>query len=83
MPEPVVTSNNPATTIQLVAAGVGVSAVPQTMMHAEERIRHLARVRVESMLQAVPTALVYRASSANHPHLLRLREAMAATMRAA
>jgi len=83
VPEPVVTSNHPATTIQLVAAGVGVSAVLETMMHAEARIRRVARVRVESMPQAVPTALVYRAGSADHPQLLRLREAMAEMVRAA
>lgn len=79
VPEPAITSNSPSTNVQLVAAGLGISAVPETMVAAEERMGRIARVRVSMSARRVPTALVYRAGSAGHPLLQQLRKAVSAT----
>lgn len=79
VPEPAITANNPATNVQLVAAGLGISAVPESMVAAEERMGRIARLRVSLGARRVPTALVYRAGSATHPLLQQLRKAVSAT----
>jgi LysR family transcriptional regulator of abg operon len=76
VPEPCVVSNSPATNVQLVAAGVGISAVPRVMAHAEEQIGRVVRLRVRITPSRVPTALVYRASGEKHPVLQQLRRAV-------
>lgn len=82
VPEPAITSNNPATNVQLVAAGLGISAVPAPMVAAEEQAGRIVRLRVALETRRVPTALVYRAGSGNHPVLQQLRTAVAATREA-
>lgn len=79
VPEPAITSNSPATNVQLVAAGLGISAVPESMVAAEERMGRIARLRVSLGARRVPTALVLRADSASHPLLQQLRKAVTAT----
>lgn len=82
VPEPAITSNSPATNVQLVAAGLGISAVAESMTGAEERLGRIARLRVPLGSRRVPTALVYRAGSASHPLLQQLRKAVSATRNA-
>lgn len=79
VPEPAITSNSPATNVQLVAAGLGISAVPESMVTAEEQLGRIARLHVPFGARRVPTALVYRASSAGHPLLQQLRRAVSTT----
>ncbi|HSI56757.1 MAG TPA: LysR family transcriptional regulator [Ideonella sp.] len=76
VPAPWVVSNSPATNVQLVAAGVGIAAVPAAMAHAEECIGRVVRLRVALTPPRVPTALVYRASGESDPVLQRLRAAV-------
>ena len=78
VPEPAITSNNPATNIQLVAAGLGISAVPLSMVAGEEHLGRIARLRVPMGARRVPTALVYRAASADNPVLHHLRKVVSA-----
>jgi DNA-binding transcriptional LysR family regulator len=79
MPEPVITSNSPATNVQLVAAGLGIAAVPAPMAVAEEGAGRIVRLGISLGSRSVPTALVYRAGTANHPALQQLRRAVAET----
>jgi LysR family transcriptional regulator of abg operon len=82
VPEAAITSSNPATNVQLVAAGLGVAAVPAFMAVAEERIGRVVRLRVPLDERRVQTALVYRAGSVTHPLLRQLRKAVVATREA-
>lgn len=83
VPQPVITSNHPATNVQLVAAGLGISAVPQSAMEADERAGRVVRLRVSMQSRRVPTALVYRAGTAGHAGLQQLRQAVLAVREAA
>jgi DNA-binding transcriptional LysR family regulator len=67
VPAPCIVSNNPATNVQLVAAGAGLAAVPRAMATAEQRLGRIAVLRVEMTPSRVPVALVYRAASAAEP----------------
>lgn len=67
VPAPCIVSNNPATNVQLVAAGAGLAAVPRAMAAAEQRLGRIAVLRVEMTPSRVPVALVYRAASAGEP----------------
>lgn len=79
VPQPEITANNPATIVQLVAAGLGISWAAEGAIAAEERIGRIARLRVPLQARRVPTALVYRAGTAGHPVLQQLRQAVVAT----
>ncbi|NVM92972.1 DNA-binding transcriptional LysR family regulator [Variovorax sp. SG517] len=67
VPAPSIISNNPATNVQLVAAGAGLAAVPRAMATAEQRLGRIAVLRVEMTPSRVPVALVYRAASSGDP----------------
>jgi len=79
VPQPAITSNHPATNVQLVAAGLGISSVPESAMAAEERLGRIVRLPAPMQSRRVPTALVYRAGTARHPALQQLRQAVRAT----
>lgn len=79
VPEPAITSNSPATNVQLVAAGLGIAAVPASMAVAEEGAGRIVRLGISLGSRSVPTALVYRAGTASHPALQQLRRAVAET----
>jgi len=78
LPQPAITSNHPATNVQLVAAGLGISSVPESVIGAEERTGRIVRLPVPMHARRVPTALIYRAGTARHPVLQRLRQAVQA-----
>ncbi len=74
-PEPVVESTSPVTNVQMVAAGIGLSAAPlETARHALAAGRVKA-LRVAPALTTNPVALVWRADVPN-PRLALLREAL-------
>lgn len=77
VPAPCVISNSPATAVQLVAAGIGIAAVPQTMANAEEHVGRVVRLPVALTPRRVPTALVYRAASRDTPVIRALLRALA------
>jgi DNA-binding transcriptional LysR family regulator len=82
LPQAAITSNHPATNVQMVAAGLGLSAVPEAAMVGEEGAGRVARLRVPLPPRPVATALVYRAGSGTHPALQQLRAAVQATREA-
>jgi LysR family transcriptional regulator, regulator of abg operon len=81
LPQPYVLSNSPSTNLQLVAAGVGIAAVPKLVAQAEERIGRVVRLKVQMTPSRVPSALVYRAHSDANPALRQLRGAVEAIAR--
>jgi DNA-binding transcriptional LysR family regulator len=74
-PVPVVESTSPVTNVQLVAAGLGLSAAPAATVRHELAIGRVKRVRVRPAIAPGPVALICRAGVAN-PRVALLREAL-------
>jgi DNA-binding transcriptional LysR family regulator len=75
-PEPVVESTSPVTNVKLVAAGLGLSAVPASSMREAERSGEVKRIRVHPPIAPTAVGLIYRDSAASHPRVALLREAL-------
>ena len=74
-PIPVVESASPVTNVRLVAAGLGLSAVPESTLRSTQGTHSVARVRVHPAIPPGPVALIHRAGPDN-PRLALLREAL-------
>lgn len=74
-PAPIIESTGPSTNICLVAAGLGLSAVPQTLMREALAVGRVACVRVRPGIQPGPVALISRAAP-NDPRVDMLRDAL-------
>ena len=74
-PLPVVESTSPVTNVQLVAAGLGVSAVPGATLRAGHGAGLVKRVRVHPQSPPNPVALIYLAGPDN-PRLATLRQVL-------
>lgn len=75
MPMPVIESTSPVTNLRLVAAGVGLSAVPTTTVRAALALGEVKRVRAYPAVPPAPVALIHRFTSEN-PRLVLLRQAL-------
>jgi DNA-binding transcriptional LysR family regulator len=71
-PTPVIESTSPFTNLQLVRAGLGLSAVPDSTLQASPRSLGVRRVRVTPAISKGPVALIYRSAVAN-PRVALLR----------
>ncbi|WP_265306538.1 LysR substrate-binding domain-containing protein [Verminephrobacter eiseniae] len=60
LPAPIIGSNCPSTNIHLVAAGLGLSAVPQVLMRAALAAGQMARVRAAPGIRPGPVVLICR-----------------------
>lgn len=74
-PVPVIESTSPLTNLRLVAAGMGLSAVPAQTMRSAEALGQVKRVRVHPPISPGPVALIHRAAPEN-PRLHLLRTAL-------
>jgi len=74
-PVPVIESTSPVTNVRLVAAGLGLSAVPESTLRSTQGTHPVARVRVHPAIPPGPVALIHRAGPDN-PRLALLREAL-------
>ena len=75
-PVPVVESTSPVTNVQLVAAGLGLSATPAATARHAISLGQVKRVRAVPPIAPGPVALIYRAGVEN-PRVMLLREALA------
>ena len=75
-PVPVIESTSPVTNVQLVAAGIGLSAAPSATVGHDLSIGRVKRVRASPPMTPGPVALIFRAGAAN-PRVALLREALA------
>ena len=78
MPAPVIESTSPVTNLRLVAAGLGLSAVPATTVRSALALGEVKQLRVHPAIPAAPVALIHRATPAN-PRVGLLREALGLT----
>lgn len=74
-PAPLVESTSPGTNVQLVAAGVGISAAPAPAARHALDLGLVKRVRVVPPLAGGPVALIYR-KGVDNPRLDLLRAAL-------
>ncbi|MCK6430457.1 MAG: LysR family transcriptional regulator [Burkholderiaceae bacterium] len=77
-PIPLVESTSPVTNLQLVAAGLGVTAVPSPTASPAIETGQVGQVRVSPALPPRPVALIYRAGVSN-PRLDIVRSALGAS----
>lgn len=77
-PQPVIESTSPVTTVRLVAAGLGVSAVPASTMQRDVALGLVRRVRVKPAMAGSAVALIYRANVVNS-RVAILRQALRLT----
>lgn len=81
-PVPRVQSIPAPTNVQLVAAGLGLSALPAAAMRDAQRAGRVMRLAVEPTMTLPPIALVYHRISAEHPRITRLRTAITTVLAA-
>lgn len=74
-PSPVIESTVPVTNLQLVAAGLGIAAVPRTSLDASALTKDVVVLRLAPPLPRIPVALMHRGGSEN-PRLDLLRTAL-------
>jgi len=74
-PLPVVESTSPVTNIRLVAAGLGICAVPGASLRSAQHAGLVKPVRVAPPIPPNPVALITR-GTADNPRLALLREAL-------
>lgn len=77
-PVPVIESTSPVTNLRLVAAGLGLSAVPATTVLSALALGEVKQLRVHPAIAQAPVALIHRAAPAN-PRVALLREALGLT----
>jgi LysR family transcriptional regulator of abg operon len=75
-PAPVCETDGPVTAARMVAAGVGLSSVPESTAIEALRGKLVSLVRLESPPPSAILGLVYRSPSAPHPRIAALRRAL-------
>jgi len=76
-PQPVIESTSPFTNLRLVAAGLGIGAVPEStlrMTHGSDA--QVKRVRVHPPIPPSPVALIWRDVPHGNPRVQLLRQAL-------
>lgn len=75
-PVPRCETDGPVTAARLVAAGVGLSSVPESMAKDALRSKAIGLVKVQTALPSATLGLVYRTAAAGHPRVALLRQAL-------
>jgi DNA-binding transcriptional LysR family regulator len=76
-PAPVCETGGPLTAACMVAAGVGLSGVPESTARDALRTKSVGLVKVQTPLPSAALGLVYRTAAADHPRIVLLRKALA------
>lgn len=75
-PAPLCETDGPVTATCMVAAGVGISAVPESTARDVIQRGGVASVELQFVLPTATLGLVYRVPSAEHPRIKKLRQAL-------
>jgi LysR family transcriptional regulator, regulator of abg operon len=75
-PVPLCETDGPVTAARLVAAGVALSSVPESMAKDALKSKAVSLVKVETPLPSATLGLVYRAAAVGHPRIALLRQAL-------
>ncbi|HUD34793.1 MAG TPA: LysR family transcriptional regulator [Variovorax sp.] len=75
-PAPLCETVGPLTAACMVAAGVGLSSVPESTAQDALRNQSISLVKVGTPLPSATLGLVYRTAAAGHPRIMSLRNAL-------
>lgn len=75
-PQPLCETDGPITAARMVAAGVGLSSVPETTANEACRNGDVSLVTLEAPQPSAMLGLVYRIAAASHPRVALLRQAL-------
>jgi LysR family transcriptional regulator of abg operon len=75
-PAPLCETDGPVTAARLVAAGVGLSSVPESTARDGLRTKAVGLVKLQVPQPSATLGLVYRTASAEHPRITLLRHAL-------
>lgn len=75
-PLPLCETDGPITAARMVAAGVGLSSVPETTARDALKSKAVSLVRLQSPQPTATLGLVYRTAAASHPRIAQLRQAL-------
>jgi LysR family transcriptional regulator, regulator of abg operon len=75
-PAPVCETDGPVTAARMVAAGVGISAVPESTARDAIQSGGVAPIELQVVLPSATLGLVYRVPWAKHPRIQMLRQAL-------
>jgi LysR family transcriptional regulator, regulator of abg operon len=75
-PAPLCEVDGPMTAARLVAAGIGLSSVPESTAREALRSKTVSLVKLQTPQPAAMLGLVYRIAAADHPRIALLRQAV-------
>ena len=75
-PVPLCETDGPITAARMVAAGVGLSSVPETTAKEALKSKDVSLVKLETPQPTATLGLVYRITAADHPRISLLRQAL-------
>ena len=75
-PVPICETDGPITAAHMVAAGVGLSSVPETTANDALKSKSVSLVKLQTPQATATLGLVYRTASADHPRVSLLRQAL-------
>lgn len=75
-PLPICETDGPITAAQMVAAGVGLSSVPETTAKEVLKSKTVSLVKLQIPQPIATLGLVYRIAAADHPRVALLRQAL-------
>ena len=75
-PLPICEIDGPITAAHMVAAGVGLSSVPETTANDALKSKAVSLVKLQTPQATATLGLVYRTASADHPRVSLLRQAL-------
>ncbi len=75
-PAPLCETDGPLTAARLVAAGVGLSSVPESTAQEALRSGVVSLIRLQTPQPSATLGLVYRTAAADHPRIFLLRQAL-------
>ena len=75
-PAPICETDGPLTATRMVAAGVGLSSVPESTATEAVQSKLVSLIRLESPPPSATLGLVYRSASRLHPRIAELRQAL-------
>ncbi len=75
-PAPLCETDGPLTATRMVAAGIGLSSVPESTAQSALRSKAVSLIKVQTPQPTATLGLVYRTAAKDHPRVALLRQAL-------